>query len=64
MIEILQSTYKSTLPYIVLCGLSLLGAFVCLLLPETAMENLPETVADAENFGDDQKFWDMPYAIR
>jgi len=28
------------------------------------MENLPETVADAENFGNDQKFWDMPHTIR
>jgi len=58
------STIQTTLPYIVLGVLSLFGAFICLLLPETAMENLPETVADAENFGNDQKFWDMPHTIR
>ena len=44
----------------VLGGLSVLGGFMCLLLPETASENLPESVADAELFGQDQPFHHVP----
>jgi hypothetical protein len=48
------------LPYIVLGSLSVFGGLLCLLLPETADQNLPETVADAEHFGADQSFFQMP----
>ncbi|XP_046636167.1 solute carrier family 22 member 5-like [Daphnia pulicaria] len=54
------STYYKTLPYIVLGALSVFGGLVCLLLPETANQNLPESVADAEHFGADQSFFQMP----
>ncbi|EFX83170.1 hypothetical protein DAPPUDRAFT_48504 [Daphnia pulex] len=54
------STYYKTLPYIVLGSLSVFGGLVCLLLPETAGQNLPESVADAEHFGADQSFFQMP----
>lgn len=54
------STFGTTLPYMVLGGLSVLGGFMCLLLPETASENLPESVADAELFGQDQPFHHVP----
>jgi OCT family organic cation transporter-like MFS transporter 4/5 len=49
-----------TLPYIVLGALSMIGGLLCLLLPETAMENLPESVHDAEQFGRNQRFCDAP----
>ena len=55
-----QSTYYKTLPYIVLGALSVFGGLVCLLLPETANQNLPESVADAERFGAEQSFFEMP----
>lgn len=55
-----QSTYSNTLPYIVLGIISFLGGLVSLLLPETAHQNLPESVADAEHFGADQSFFDVP----
>ncbi|XP_045031392.1 solute carrier family 22 member 5 isoform X2 [Daphnia magna] len=54
------STYYNTLPYIVLGALSIFGGIVCLLLPETANQNLPESVADAEHFGKGQSFFNMP----
>lgn len=60
LLSFLQSTYYSTLPYLVLGGLSVLGGLVCLLLPETAGENLPESVAEAEKFGSRQSFFFMP----
>ncbi len=55
-----KSTYSNTLPYIVLGSLSVLGGLVCLFLPETANENLPESVADAELFGARQSFFHVP----
>lgn len=55
-----QSTYNRTLPYLVLGGFSVLGGLICLLLPETALENLPESVAEAEKFGTTQSFFYMP----
>ncbi|XP_059350997.1 organic cation transporter-like protein [Daphnia carinata] len=54
------STYYNTLPYIVLGALSIFGGLVCLLLPETANQNLPESVADAEHFGTGQSFFNIP----
>ncbi|XP_046460210.1 solute carrier family 22 member 13-like [Daphnia pulex] len=54
------SNYNKTLPYIVLGSLSVFGGLLCLLFPETADQNLPETVADAEHFGADQSFFQMP----
>ena len=55
-----QSTYSSTLPYLVLGAFSLLGGLICLMLPETALENLPESVAEAEKFGTAQSCFYMP----
>ncbi|XP_076376722.1 organic cation transporter protein [Megalopta genalis] len=52
------------LPMIIL-GLSTLAAgIMCLFLPETLMEQLPQTLEDGENFGIGQAFWDNPIARR
>ncbi|XP_039752594.1 organic cation transporter protein-like [Pararge aegeria] len=48
------------LPLLILGVLGIAGGFLCLLLPETMDTEMPQTLADGENFGKDQTFWDMP----
>jgi hypothetical protein len=36
------------------------GTLAALFLPETLHQRLPETLADAQTFGRDQKFWSLP----
>lgn len=38
----------------------LIGLTAQLLSPETLHQKLPETLADAQVFGSDQKFWALP----
>lgn len=45
------SHFMNYLPSLVLGGLSVLGAGVCLLLPETLHRKIPDTLAEAEEFG-------------
>ena len=40
---------------------SLLGAFASIFLPETSQRELPDTVDEAEHFGEDQKFFEVPF---
>ncbi|XP_076650270.1 organic cation transporter protein [Halictus rubicundus] len=49
------------LPMIILGISTLLAALLCVFLPETLMEQLPQTLEDGEVFGIDQKFWDNPF---
>lgn len=49
-----------SLPLLVLGILGIFGGFLTLLLPETLDKDLPQTLQDGENFGTDQKMWDMP----
>ncbi|XP_067015458.2 organic cation/carnitine transporter 2 isoform X2 [Anabrus simplex] len=44
-------------PFIILAVMALFGVIFCIFLPETLNQQLPETLADAETFGCDQKFW-------
>lgn len=53
----LGTTIDARLPYVVLLGLTLLGAIFSSFLPETLNQKLPETLEDAQNFGKDQKYW-------
>nr|XP_026483475.1 organic cation transporter protein-like [Vanessa tameamea] len=48
------------LPLLILGVLGIVGGVLCLLLPETMDTEMPQTLADGENFGKDQRFWDMP----
>lgn len=47
-------------PYIIMGFLFVTGMFASLSLPETLHQRLPETLADAQNFGKDQSFWSFP----
>lgn len=48
------------LPLLVLGIMGVLGGLLTLLLPETLDKDLPQTLQDGEDFGKDQKLWDMP----
>ncbi|XP_067125735.1 beta-alanine transporter-like [Centruroides vittatus] len=45
------STYQRTLPLTFIGILSILGALICLILPETLNVHLPQTIEDGENMG-------------
>ncbi|XP_053673167.1 organic cation transporter protein [Anopheles nili] len=49
-----------SLPLIVLGILGIIGGLLSLLLPETLGHDLPQTLADGEDFGRGQKIWDFP----
>ncbi|CAH0712858.1 unnamed protein product, partial [Brenthis ino] len=48
------------LPLLILGALGIVGGVMCLLLPETMDTEMPQTLADGEEFGKDQRFWDIP----
>ncbi|XP_032671207.1 organic cation transporter protein-like isoform X1 [Odontomachus brunneus] len=48
------------LPLLVLGIMGILGGLLTLFLPETLDKDLPQTLQDGEDFGKDQKMWDMP----
>lgn len=50
----------ATLPFWILGAGGLVISIVALFLPESAGKNLPDTLIDAEEFGKDQKFFEMP----
>ena len=41
----------------ILAAICLMGTISSACLPETLHQSLPETVEDANNFGQNQKFW-------
>lgn len=48
------------LPLLILGVLGIVGGALCLLLPETLGHELPQTMADGEEFGRGQRIWDFP----
>uniref|UniRef100_A0A6M2DYH2 Putative synaptic vesicle transporter svop n=1 Tax=Xenopsylla cheopis TaxID=163159 RepID=A0A6M2DYH2_XENCH len=56
----LGTAYDVRYPYLILVLLMLSGFFAEMMLPETLHHKLPETLAEAQNFGRDQKFWHLP----
>lgn len=54
------STISPSLPLIVLGILGVIGGLLSLLLPETLGHDLPQTLADGEEFGRGQNIWDFP----
>ncbi|RZF45646.1 hypothetical protein LSTR_LSTR010597 [Laodelphax striatellus] len=47
-------------PLMVLGVLGIVGGILCLFLPETMGQELPQTLQDGEDFGRDQTFFDIP----
>lgn len=52
------------LPLLVLGVMGIIGGVLSLFLPETMDQELPQTMQDGEDFGKDQKFFDIPCATR
>nr|CAD7576902.1 unnamed protein product [Timema californicum] len=53
------ATYWRAIPDLVLGTLSMLGALLCLLLPETLDKTLPVSLEDGERFGEKEGFWEF-----
>ncbi|XP_069957558.1 solute carrier family 22 member 13 [Cherax quadricarinatus] len=56
--------YGHYLPYVILGALTVGGGLVCLVLPETLNQNLPDTLEDGEKFFSDQSFFYDPCTRR
>jgi len=59
-----SSNHSGCLPFYILASLSFAGAVVCLLLPETAGVELPDTVEEAEALHRDTVFFHVPCLAR
>ncbi|KAJ9595127.1 hypothetical protein L9F63_013602, partial [Diploptera punctata] len=51
--------YWGAIPDLILGTMSIMGASLCLLLPETMDKTLPLTLEDGEYFGEGEKIWDF-----
>ncbi|XP_031772778.1 carcinine transporter-like [Apis florea] len=47
-------------PMLIISMVSCLGAAFVLFLPETVGQNLPQTIKQGEEFGKEQRFWNLP----
>ncbi|XP_046383065.1 carcinine transporter [Ischnura elegans] len=56
----LGTSVDARYPYVVLGTCSLVGIFTASFLPETLHAKLPETLAEAHNFGKGQRYWSFP----
>lgn len=57
---VFTATVDKSIPYIIIGIVSVFAAFLATLLPETAHEELPDTLEDGQSFGKDQSFWLVP----
>ncbi|XP_041970556.1 carcinine transporter-like [Aricia agestis] len=55
-----MATIAIEIPLIILGALGILGGCCCLFLPESLGKDMPQTIQDGEDYGRDQKFWNMP----
>ncbi|XP_067013677.2 organic cation transporter protein isoform X2 [Anabrus simplex] len=56
--------YWSAIPDLLLGMLAMIGAALCLLLPETLHRELPVTLADGEEFGEGERIWEFAWRQR
>nr|CAD7395569.1 unnamed protein product [Timema cristinae] len=56
-----MATFWRPIPELLLGILSVMGAIVCLLLPETMDKSLPRTLQDGETFGEGEGIWDFAF---
>jgi hypothetical protein len=56
-----QANYSRAIPELVLGSLSIIGAALCLLLPETLYRTLPVTLEDGEAFGEGEGIWEFAW---
>lgn len=56
----LGTAYDVRYPFFILCALTFAGAIGAFFLPETYLQKLPETLAEAQTFGEGQSLWSMP----
>jgi hypothetical protein len=57
----LQATYSRAIPELLLGSLSIVGAALCLLLPETLYRTLPVALAGGEAFGEGEGIWEFAW---
>lgn len=55
------ATIATEIPLLILGALGVFGGSLCLFLPESMGKDMPQTIQDGENYGADQKFWDVPW---
>ncbi|TRY75750.1 hypothetical protein TCAL_00766 [Tigriopus californicus] len=58
---VFTGTIDKSIPYIIIAIVSFFAACMATLLPETADEELPDTLEDGEKFGKKQSFWNVPF---
>ncbi|CAG7786230.1 unnamed protein product [Allacma fusca] len=57
--------FNVSLPYLFLAAMSLIGMISTAFLPETLDQSLPETIEEAVQFGQGEKFWSFrPYSYK
>ncbi|XP_075217415.1 carcinine transporter [Lycorma delicatula] len=54
------ANFNPSFPLLVLGVMGIIGGVLTLFLPETMDQELPQTLQDGEEFGKDQKFFDIP----
>ncbi|XP_045770182.1 carcinine transporter-like [Maniola jurtina] len=58
------ATISPEIPLLILGAIGIFGGCLCLFLPESMGKNMPQTIQDGEEYGSEQKFWDMPCCKR
>ncbi|XP_048488030.1 carcinine transporter isoform X3 [Plutella xylostella] len=58
------ATIAKEIPLLTLGALGIAGGCLCLLLPESTGQAMPQTMEDGENYGRGQRFWDVPCLLK
>jgi hypothetical protein len=63
-LKIQQGRTNPALSLTLLGTFACIGGFLCLFLPETLGEDLPNTLDEGEAFGKNQSFWNCPICAK